>query len=114
MNLFSNTKETLKNFIQLNELISIDEEYLRSLEIIEWVEEGKKQSIRYKLDYNDENIKKIKENYPNLEIHDTQCTLQLTVEREPWNVASSVSVKVFLDEFDTIWLEFDMKFEEGI
>ncbi|MGL4654773.1 MAG: Csa1 family protein [Sarcina sp.] len=104
----------LSRFKPMNEIIKIDKEYLENLEVIEQSGDigGYEYQIKYKLEYTDENIKRIKEAYPNLEIHDTECSLELSGHDAPWAFDSSVKLRINLNEDEEVYLETYLNFRE--
>lgn len=106
-------KEMLRLFKPMNKYIQLDKEYLDGLEIVDyWGAEESVYGITYKLNYFDENIKKIKEIYPNLEVHDTQCLLQISGSGSPWNIGSSVSVGFILTYDEDAYIREKLMFSQ--
>ena len=101
-------KETLASFKMMNEFITLDEEYIKSLDFQKF-----REGLKCKLKPTDKNIAKIKSLYPKLEIDENNCALGLYGTGVPWDVGSYLSVKFYLDKDEKNKLSFVMFFDRG-
>jgi hypothetical protein len=108
-------KEELANFRMMYDFISLNREYLDSLESTRILYNGEVPLYKaiYKLNSKDKNINKIKQIYPELPIDISNSTLNLSGEGTPWNTTSSLSLEIFLDDNTNNYFSSSMRFSRS-
>ncbi|MGL4654780.1 MAG: Csa1 family protein [Sarcina sp.] len=93
-------KEGLSKFRLMYEYISLDKEYMKSLEMTgsRYNSNVPKFSAQYKLKPDDKNIAKIKELYPEIVVDEKNCTLRLEGDSAPWDTLGEMLLEISLDE----------------
>lgn len=99
-NVDESVKQELDSFKLMYEYISLNRAYLDSLSNSEVYYNGEVPlyDITYKLKEDDENIKKIKEIYPELSIDKDNISLVLEGDGTPWNTTSEMGVIIRVSE----------------
>ncbi|MGL4655400.1 MAG: Csa1 family protein, partial [Sarcina sp.] len=105
-------KEQVEKFKMIYEFIELDREYLDELEStrINYNPNVPMFDASYKLKSNDENIDRIKELYPNLDVDENECELELHGSAEPWATNGWISMEISLEEIEGDYLLGMMSF----
>ncbi|MGL4654782.1 MAG: Csa1 family protein [Sarcina sp.] len=105
-------KEGLSKFRLMYEYISLDKEYMKSLEMTgsRYNSNVPKFSVQYKLKPDDKNIAKIKEIYPEIVVDANNCTLKLEGDSEPWDTLGTMSLNISVDKERKIIFRASMSF----
>lgn len=97
------------------EFISIGREYLDTLKVEEIYYNGEVPlyGATYKLIAKDENIKKIKELYPDVVMDENNLILELMGNGTPWNTTSYLSISIRLDDKNNNYFNANMSFKKS-
>lgn len=108
-------RDKFDKFKILFELISIDREYLSTLEVQKSYYNPKVPSygIKYKLPEGDKNLNKIKNAYPEFKVNLEDVTLELQGDGDPHNMHGNQMIIVELNKEEGIYLEASYGFNES-